>query len=375
MHQSIGRLRSVKRAQAPAIPAAVFMEDDARESLEQQNHTLQALLLASTARVQSVEIENGRLRHELQTATHSIEDLKKLLETLEEDYEKFVSTVLDKINSPIHVIDGSAAFLSRDLSNLRQALDNASLQSTSPNALANTTIFSETITQMREHLNSLQQSTQQQTEATRVMMLAAFNRKSNINAESVARPHAPPTTHAYMTPQTTPPPLPRRLKVLAVDDQASILILTRKQFASTQHTLETATSGEAAIKQWQKAVDSHTPFDVIIMDVCMPGMGGLQATQRIREYELEQDIQSALIVGLSGNTQPHDIATGLAHGMDDYLTKPCNRERLLAAIAQTPPQPTSEITTSDSSPETMERSRLLQDDDDSKRRDRCNTHP
>lgn len=371
MHKwiGIGGLRSGKRAPAPAVPTAVFIKDDAYEIVVQQNQALQARLLASTARLQSVETENEQLRDKLHTATQTIENLKKPLETLEEDYEKFVSTVLDQINSPIHVIDGSTAFLSRDLSDLREALDNASLQSTSPNALANTTIFSETIMQMREHLNSLQQSTQQQTEATRAMMLAAFNRKisSNIDPESVATPRALSTTHVLMTPQTTPPPRPRRLKVLAVDDQELMLATTRKQLAAT-HTLETAMSGEAAIAQWQKAIDSDMPFDVIIMDICMPpGISGLEATKTIRERESEQGIQRALIVGLSGNTQPQDIAAGLAHGMDDYLTKPCNRERLLAAIAQTPPQSRSETTTSHSSPEMMGRSALQHDIDDTER--------
>lgn len=355
MHQWIGirRLRSGKRAPAPAVPTAVFIKDDAYEIVVQQNQALQARLLASTARLQSVETENEQLRDKLHTATQTIENLKKLLETLEEDYEKFVSTVLDQINSPIHVIDGSAAFLSRDLSDLREALDNASLQSTSPNALPNTNTFSETITQMREHLDRLQQSTKQQTNAT--SMLAAFNLKarSNTDSDSIVTPHAPPTAHVLMTPQTTPPPRPRRLKVLAVDDQELMLATTRKQLAAT-HTLETAMSGEAAIAQWQKAIDSDMPFDVIIMDICMPpGISGLEATKTIRERESEQGIQRALIVGLSGNTQPQDIAAGLAHGMDDYLTKPCSRERLLAAIAQTPPQSRSETTTSHSSPEMM----------------------
>ena len=91
-----------------------------------------------------------------------------------------------------------------------------------------------------------------------------------------------------MTPTSTPPP-PRKLRVLAVDDQESILKITRKQLANT-HTLETAINGEAAVAEWQKALDSHTPFDVIIMDVCMPGMGGLKATETIRQRELEQGI-------------------------------------------------------------------------------------
>lgn len=67
-------------------------------------------------------------------------------------------------------------------------------------------------------------------------------------------------------------------------------------------------------------------FDVILMDVQMPEMDGLEATQRIRE---EKSLSyRPLIIGLSANAFPEDIEKGLAVGMDHYLEKPLNINKL-----------------------------------------------
>jgi hypothetical protein len=67
--------------------------------------------------------------------------------------------------------------------------------------------------------------------------------------------------------------------------------------------------------------------DLILMDICMPGMGGHEATQQIREFNKEVIIIAQTTYGLSG-----DREKALALGCNDYLSKPINKTELLALI-------------------------------------------
>ena len=82
------------------------------------------------------------------------------------------------------------------------------------------------------------------------------------------------------------------------------------------------------------AAVQRQPYDVVLMDIQMPGMDGLQATRAIRAA----DVRQPHVVALTANAMEGDRDACLAAGADDYLTKPIDRERLRQALARVPVQ-------------------------------------
>jgi two-component system KDP operon response regulator KdpE len=123
--------------------------------------------------------------------------------------------------------------------------------------------------------------------------------------------------------------------VLVVEDDSAIRRGLRTTLGAMRFTVAEATSGEDALAQLRGA-----SFDAVLMDLNMPGMGGLEACRRIRrEYP-----QIALLV-VTVREDEEDTITALDAGADDYVTKPFQiRElaaRLRAAIrrGRVPPAP------------------------------------
>jgi CheY-like chemotaxis protein len=96
-----------------------------------------------------------------------------------------------------------------------------------------------------------------------------------------------------------------------------------------------AASGAAALESWLAARAAGTPYDRVLMDLHMPGMDGIEATRRIRaiEAEAEHDSRGTPILALTANASAEDRDACLAAGMDGFLVKPLDRERLAAALA------------------------------------------
>lgn len=134
---------------------------------------------------------------------------------------------------------------------------------------------------------------------------------------------------ALETPVPVNAPASTPLKVLLADD---ILINRRVAVGLLEqagHTVTVVSNGRAALEQIEQTAD----FDVVLMDVQMPEMDGIEATRRIRA--LGDARRAAIpIIGLTANTAPHDSEFCLAAGMNAVLSKPLDANALAAALAR-----------------------------------------
>lgn len=110
-------------------------------------------------------------------------------------------------------------------------------------------------------------------------------------------------------------------KILVVDDDASICLLISDVLTDQGYAVTTAHSGEEALKRLE-----GEKFDLILLDIMMKGMDGLEVCRRIRGQV------ECPILFLSAKDSARDIVTGLGLGADDYLTKPFEVEVLAARV-------------------------------------------
>jgi signal transduction histidine kinase/CheY-like chemotaxis protein len=125
----------------------------------------------------------------------------------------------------------------------------------------------------------------------------------------------------------------RSLSILVAEDNEINAMLARALLVKLGHRPTIAASGTAAIESWLAARDADAPYDRLLMDLHMPGMDGLEATRRIRSIEAEEATARTPIIALTANASPEDRDACLAAGMDGFLVKPLDRERLAGVLA------------------------------------------
>lgn len=125
------------------------------------------------------------------------------------------------------------------------------------------------------------------------------------------------------------PPMLDGLRVLVAEDNNVNRVLVEKFLRSSGVDLAFAEDGHSAVEQFQ----SYAP-QIILMDMSMPGMDGLEATRRIRALPLPQP----LIVALTANAFASDREACLAAGMDDFMSKPVSRAKLVDMLGQLAPR-------------------------------------
>ncbi len=113
------------------------------------------------------------------------------------------------------------------------------------------------------------------------------------------------------------------LRLLLVEDNSVNLLVAQRLLQVLGCEVTTATDGEQAL-QWLRA----QAFDVVLMDCQMPVLDGYAATRRWREHEAEHAAARLPIIAMTANAMAGDRERCLQAGMDDYLSKPINREAL-----------------------------------------------
>jgi len=112
--------------------------------------------------------------------------------------------------------------------------------------------------------------------------------------------------------------------VLVVDDEEMLVNLLRRKLCTQGYEVLTATDGLTAL-----SLARHHRPDLVILDISMPGMSGLEVCKRLRADLM---LEGVLILFLTSLDEVEDRVEGLESGADDYLPKPFDSNELLARV-------------------------------------------
>lgn len=111
--------------------------------------------------------------------------------------------------------------------------------------------------------------------------------------------------------------------LIVEDERTNQRMIKRRLQRRLDHDIETADNGREALE-----AQEDTPFDIILMDLSLPGMDGWEATREIRE----RDGARPFIVALTAHAMEGDEEKALEAGCDEFLTKPINFDQLVELI-------------------------------------------
>ncbi len=112
-------------------------------------------------------------------------------------------------------------------------------------------------------------------------------------------------------------------RILLVEDEAAVVFIVSDLLEAAGYTVATADDGKRGL---QMATDK--PFDLLILDVMLPGMDGFEICAAIRERGFD-----GAVLMLTARSETSDKVQGLRGGADDYLSKPFDADELLARVA------------------------------------------
>ncbi|MGF7137923.1 response regulator [Roseimarinus sediminis] len=114
------------------------------------------------------------------------------------------------------------------------------------------------------------------------------------------------------------------LSILLVEDNILNQRITTFSLKKFNHEVDIANNGLEAVNKYREKT-----YDVILMDIMMPVMDGLEATFQIRKFEKENDNKHHTpVIAITANTLDNDRDKCLATGMDEYMAKPFDMNRL-----------------------------------------------
>ncbi|NEW94905.1 response regulator [Rhodopseudomonas sp. BR0M22] len=149
---------------------------------------------------------------------------------------------------------------------------------------------------------------------------------ADVAAPSIADGDPPPRELPSAVAQAT-------LAILVAEDNDINALLIRALLDRLGHRAEIVGDGRRAVESWAAANKTGTPFDLVLMDVQMPILDGLEAARQIRTMEAERTRPRVPILALTANTLAEDRDACLDAGMDGFLVKPVDPDRLAEILA------------------------------------------
>jgi signal transduction histidine kinase len=129
--------------------------------------------------------------------------------------------------------------------------------------------------------------------------------------------------------EATPPPIEseRRLRVLAADDNPTNQKVIAAVLAPLGAEVELVADGAACVEAWKRG-----GYDIVLMDIHMPVMDGVEAARTIRSLEVSEGRKRIPIVAVTANALVHQVEGYMAAGMDGHVAKPIEVTKLYDAI-------------------------------------------
>ncbi|GAB1717747.1 MAG: multi-sensor hybrid histidine kinase [Nitrobacter sp.] len=145
---------------------------------------------------------------------------------------------------------------------------------------------------------------------------------------------AQPDCHRLEGSETPLPAPTQSLSILVAEDNEINALLIRSLLTRLGHDVAVAANGEDALELWIAAEAADTPYDLVLMDVQMPKLDGIETTRKIREREAGHRVRRTTILALTANALVDDRHACFEAGMDGFLVKPLDQDKLADELAR-----------------------------------------
>jgi len=123
-------------------------------------------------------------------------------------------------------------------------------------------------------------------------------------------------------------------KILIVDDEVNFSVLLAKRLTQAGYIVESASNGKEAIGSYIKALYDKAPFSVILLDMRMPDLNGIETLEILRQEEKLRGIKSGAgvsVIVLTAYDEPW-MDPLMIKDCDDYIVKSCDNKELIRKI-------------------------------------------
>jgi len=120
----------------------------------------------------------------------------------------------------------------------------------------------------------------------------------------------------------------KKLQILVAEDNLINQKVAMINLRQLGHNVEIAVNGQMAFEMFKKG-----KYDIVLMDIQMPVLDGLESTLAIRKHEKENNLQETRIVAITANAMKEDKDRCFEVGMNDYISKPFRPEDLIRILS------------------------------------------